>query len=136
MQEMWSRFFGDIVGRIDGPMASRLILQPLVASLIAVRDGVEDAREGRPPYLATFVGRPFQRFRLLREGMKSILRVLLLAILFDAVYQVFVLRWFYPIETVVVALTLACFPYALLRGSVTRMARMWKGTPGRRAGMP
>lgn len=135
MQEVLSRVVGDMVGRIDGPMALRLLLQPLIASLIAVRDGVEDAREERPPYLSTIV-RPFQRFRLLREGFKSILRVLLLAILFDIAYQVFVLHWFYPIETLVVALTLACLPYALLRGAVTRMARMWRGTPGRRAGMP
>ena len=136
MQEMLSRFVVDIVGRIDGPTASRLILQPLIASLIAVRDGVEDAREARPPYLATFVSRPFQRFRLLREGLKSILRVLVLAILFDVVYQVLVFRWFYPVETLIVAFTLACMPYALLRGSVTRMARVWLGSPGRRAGMP
>jgi hypothetical protein len=135
MQEMLSRFVGDIVGRIDGPMASRLILQPLIASMIAVRDGVEDAREGRPPYLATFVSRSFQRFRLLREAFKSILRVLLVAILFDAVYQALVYRWFYPVETLIVAFTLACLPYAVLRGSVTRMARMWRGAPGRRAGM-
>jgi len=136
MQEMLSRFLGDIVGRIDGPMASRLILQPLVASLIAVRDGVEDAREGRSPYLSTIIGRPFQRFRLLRKGLKSILRVLFLAILFGAVYQVFVLHRFYPAETLVVAFALACVPYALLRGSVTRMARMWRGAPGRRVGLP
>ena len=136
MQGMLSRFVADIVGRIDGPMASRLLLQPLIASMIAIRDGVEDAREGRPPYLSTFVGRRSQRFRLLREGLKSILRVLLLAILFDAVYQLLVFRWFYPVETLIVALTLACMPYALLRGSVTRMARVWLGTPGRRTDTP
>lgn len=136
MQDVLSRFVGDLVGRIDGPMASRLILQPLIASMIAVRDGFEDAREGRSPYLTTIVGRPFQRFRLLRDGLKSILRVFLLAILFDAVYQLFVLKWFYPAETLVVALTLACLPYALLRGAVTRMTRVWRGTPGRKAGMP
>jgi hypothetical protein len=136
MQELLSRSLSDVVGRIDGPMASRLILQPLVASLIAVRDGVGDAREGRPPFLATIVGRPFQRFRLLREGLKSILRVLFLAILFDAAYQLFVLRWFNPAETLVVAFALACVPYALMRGSVTRMARMWRGTPGRGVGLP
>lgn len=136
MHDVLSRFFGDLVGRIDGPMASRLILQPLIASMIAVRDGVEDARDGRPPYLATILSHPFQRFRLLRDGLKAIIKVFFLAILFDSVYQAIVLHWFYPAETLVVAITLACLPYVLLRGPITRMTRTWRGAPGRRTGMP
>jgi hypothetical protein len=39
------------------------------------------------------------------------------------VYQVFVLRWIYPGQTLVVATTLAIIPYLLIRGPVTRIAR-------------
>lgn len=51
MQDVLPRFLDDLVSHIDGPIASRLIPQPLIASLIPVRDGVEDAREGSQPYL-------------------------------------------------------------------------------------
>jgi hypothetical protein len=46
--DLLTRFWTDLVGRLTGPMTFRLILQPLMAILIAVRDGVKDAREDRP----------------------------------------------------------------------------------------
>lgn len=39
-----------IVGRLDGPLHFRFIGQPLMASVLAIIDGVKDARMGKPPY--------------------------------------------------------------------------------------
>ena len=39
MHDIATRFFGDLAGRIDGPMKIRFILQPIMAIVFAVRDG-------------------------------------------------------------------------------------------------
>ena len=50
MDDMTTRFWTDLIGRLTGPMTFRLILQPAMASLLAVRDGIKDAKAGRPAY--------------------------------------------------------------------------------------
>jgi hypothetical protein len=55
----------------------------------------------------------------------------------DLIYQVVVLRRFYPLEALIVAFVLAFLPYILLRGPVNRIARFLKRRPeatGRRFG--
>ena len=49
MEDLFSRIDGDLVGRVSGSMKFRLILQPLMAVLFAVRDGLKDAKEDTPP---------------------------------------------------------------------------------------
>ena len=43
----------------------------------------------------------------------------------DAIYQVIVLRQFYPAEAVIVALLFAFVPYVIIRGPALRIARRW-----------
>jgi Flp pilus assembly protein TadB len=59
---------------------------------------------------------------MVRDGWKSVGRIFILAILIDLVYQLIVLRWFYPGEALVVAVILAFIPYLLVRGPVNRLA--------------
>lgn len=40
----------DLIDRVSGPMRFRLILQPVMAVIFAIRAGLKDAKEGRPPY--------------------------------------------------------------------------------------
>jgi hypothetical protein len=69
MDELIARGWEGLMARIGGPMTFRLILQPLMATLLAVRAGLKDAREGRPPYFWTLVTDSAQRLDLLREGL-------------------------------------------------------------------
>jgi putative membrane protein len=48
-----------------------------------------------------------------------------LGLCMDAIYQWIVRKTFYPAEAVIVAIALAFFPYVLLRGPITRIAR-WR----------
>jgi hypothetical protein len=48
MNEMLQRVWDNLIGRTSGPMNFRLIIQPAVAIFIAIRAGLNDAREGRP----------------------------------------------------------------------------------------
>jgi len=123
MEEMLARMWDGLVARVGGPMTFRVILQPTMATLLAVRAGLKDAREGRPPYLWTILTDPSQRAGLIREGWKACARVFFLAIIIDLIYQWIVQRWVYPGELIVVAIVLALVPYLLIRGPVNRVAR-------------
>lgn len=129
MEELIARGWEGLMDRVGGPMTFRLILQPLMATLLAVRAGLKDAREGRPPYLWTLLTDSSQRVDLLREGWRSIARVFFLAILMDLIYEVVMDRLFYPLETIIVAIVLAVVPYLVLRGPVNRLARRWRRAP-------
>ena len=123
MEEMLARLWNGLVARVGGPMTFRVILQPSMATLLAVLAGLKDAREGRPPYLWTILTDPSQRAGLIREGWKACARVFFLAIIIDVIYQWYVQRWVYPGELIVVAIVLALVPYLLIRGPANRVAR-------------
>lgn len=130
--DILTRFASDIAGRLSGPMTFRIALQPIMAMLQATRDGVKDARTGRPPYFWTLFTQPAsERRRLIAEGVHAVLRVIILAIVMDMAYQVMVFRRVYPGELIVVVLVLAFLPYVLWRGPANRLASWWNG---RRAG--
>jgi hypothetical protein len=129
MEDMFVRLWEGLLARVGGPMTFRIILQPTMAALLALRAGLKDAHEGRPPYLWTVVTDPLQRGDLLREGWKSIARVFFLAVIMDVIYQWIVQHWIYPLETLIVAIVLAVAPYLLIRGPVNRIARRWRRVP-------
>jgi hypothetical protein len=126
MEEILARFTEDLVGRVHGPLTLRLLLQPCVAIFFAVRAGMHDARDNRPPYFWALFYDPSQRRAMLRDGWKDVGKVFVIAILLDIVYQVIVLKWVYPVETLLVAALLALVPYLLFRGVVTRVVRMFR----------
>jgi hypothetical protein len=123
MDEMLTRVWDDLVGRLSGPLTFRLILQPAMALFFGIRDGLKDAQERRPAYLWTIFTEPAARGYLLHEGWKAMVKVFLVALLIDGIYQFMVFRWFYPGEAVITAFVLAFVPYLLIRGPVNRIAR-------------
>ena len=116
-------FWRDLIERPDAPMRFRFVLQPLMAALAAIHDGREDARAGRSPYFVTMLRNPGERVGLLREGLNATARIILLGLVMDVIYQLIVLKTFYPNEALVVALLLAFVPYLIIRGLVLRVAR-------------
>ena len=130
LEELIARGWEGLIDRVGGPMTFRLILQPLMATLLAVRAGLKDAREGRPPYLWTVLTDPGQRVELLRDGWRSIARIFVVAVIMDFIYEFVMGRRFYPLETLTVAVVLAVLPYVLVRGPVNRIARRWRRSPG------
>ena len=123
MEDLLARIFENLIGRVSGPMKFRLILQPLMATVFAIRSGLKDAKGGRPAYFWGLFTDSAHRQDLLRDGWKSVGRVFILAIIIDVVYQFIVFRWFYPGEAILVAAILAFIPYLLIRGPVNRIAR-------------
>jgi hypothetical protein len=124
MDDVWTRFITDLTGRLTGPLTIRLFLQPAVAVFLAVRDGLKDAREGRPPHFWRMVSGPSEaRSRRAKETLRAVAVVFTMAVVVDGVYQIRVFRWFYPVEAMVTAVILAIVPYLALRGTVNRIAR-------------
>jgi hypothetical protein len=119
----FQRFWHDLVERPDGPMRFRFVLQPLMAAIVAIHDGLKDARTGHSPYFMTVLRNPQERVGLLREGLNATARIILLGLAMDVIYQLLVLKTFYPNEALVVALLLAFVPYLIIRGLVVRIAR-------------
>lgn len=124
MEEIMVRLIDNLIGRIHGPMGFRFILQPTMAILYAIWDGHKDARAGKPPYFWALFTNPEHRREMIRDGWKSVGKIFILAVVLDVVYQLIVLRWLYPAETLLVALFLAIVPYAIVRGPVNRMFRL------------
>jgi len=62
----------------------------------------------------------------LKDGWKDIGKLLIMAVVLDGAFQLFVLGWFYPVETLVIAFLLAVVPYALIRELTNRIARRTK----------
>ena len=122
MDDMWVRFTSDLAARVSGPMDFRIVLQPAMAAFFAIRAGLADARLGRPPYFWSLLSDRADRAALIKDGWKSVGRVFILAVALDVVYQLYVLRFVYPGEALIVASVLAIVPYLILRGLVTRLA--------------
>lgn len=123
MEELLTRVWENLVDRVSGPMWFRLILQPVVASIFAVRAGMKDAREGKPAYFWAVLTHRDHRRDLMREGWKAVAKIFVMAIIMDAIYQWIVQRWIYPGEILIVAFLLAVVPYILIRGPLNRIVR-------------
>ena len=123
--ESLDRLWKDILARPGGPMTFRFILQPAMAAIAAFRDGVEDARIGRAPYILSMLRGVEPRGARLWESVVATARILVLGVVMDSIYQGLVLRTFYPAQAAVIAVLLALVPYLLLRGPFERVARHW-----------
>ena len=126
--EVFGRIWQNMLDRPTGPMTFRFVLQPIMAAIAALYDGIKDARGGRSHYLWTVLSDPSKRFGRLSEGMISTARVILLGLCMDTIYQHLVFDTFHPAEAVITSLLLAFVPYVLLRGPVSRLASWWLGT--------
>jgi hypothetical protein len=96
-----------------------------MAGLLALRAGIQDAKEGRQGYLWAMITDPQRRFQLLHEGWRGARTPFLIAIALDCVYQLITQRFIYPLELLFTATLLALVPYALLRGPFNRLASLF-----------
>lgn len=121
MNEMFSRGWDELIARDSGPLKIRLIFQPLVATVLAIWAGRRDAREHQPIFFWTVALKPAKRRLLLREAWKDVGKLFLVAVVLDAIYQIVILHFVYPVQTLIVATTLAIVPYLVIRGLTNRI---------------
>jgi hypothetical protein len=123
--EVQQRFWTNIFDRFSGPMTFRVFLQPTMAFIAALHDGLKDARGVHKSFFwSAWFDRSLPTGRL-REGLISVARVLFLGISMDFIYQLRELDAFYPAEAAVIAILLAVIPYFIFRWIVEVVARRW-----------
>ena len=81
-----------------------------------------DARAGRPAYFWAMAFDAAHRSEMRAQGWKDVGKVFVAAIVLDLGYQIVVLRFFYPVQALIVAFVLAVLPYLVLRAAVGRLA--------------
>ena len=121
MEETLRQAWDNLFGRVDGPMSFRLIIQPVVATFLAIRAGWTDAREGRPIFFWTLARDPTQTRVMLRNLWRIAGKVFLVALVLDAIYQIIVLHWIYPVQALIVATLLALVPCMVVRAVGNRI---------------
>jgi len=130
--DLLSRNVEQLLGRASGPLNFRLVMMPIMVTVLAIRAHLRDVREGKPIFFGAFVTSPTERKRLFRSGLKDFGRVFIFACVLDTTYQFLVFRSFFPIEMLIVAVVCAIVPYFLVRGPILRVAhflrRRWRGT--------
>src|SRR4051812_16218884 len=90
-------WLANLLVRLDGPGAVRFVVQPLIASGLGIRDGVQDVREGRQPFFSGMLRDVSLRKASLRDGAITIGKPFVLAIGMDALLSFFVLGAVYPV---------------------------------------
>src|SRR5262245_23906148 len=106
-------------------MSFRFILQPIMATIAALKDGIKDAKTGRSPYFWTSLCDRQKRTARMSEGLVSTAQIMVIGMNIDLNYQLKVFGTFDPGEAGNIAIILAFLPYLLLRGPIARIARHW-----------
>jgi hypothetical protein len=128
--DMIERGWDNFLARPNGSLNLRFYIQPTMAGLLALRAGVQDARQGRRGYLWALLTIPQRRFQLLHDGWRGARTPFAIAIALDCIYQLITVRFIYPLELLFTATLLALVPYALLRGPFNRVARLFVPATG------
>jgi hypothetical protein len=131
VHEIFARGWANLLGRLDGPLHFRFVVQPLVAMILGARAGLRDARAGEPPFLWAVVRCSERRRERVLDGLRDLASVLVVAAVLDAAYQLVVHGGIFLFELLVTVAVLAIVPYALVRGPVARLARATPHLPFR-----
>ncbi len=104
-----------IIELLSGPGNLRFVVQPLIAILLAIRDGRNDAKSGTPAFLAEMVSGSGPRGATLKVSMKATLIPFSVAVILDSILQIVIfdvwrLQW-----ALVVGLFLVGIPYVVVR---------------------
>ncbi|HEX2957762.1 MAG TPA: hypothetical protein VHO70_13085 [Chitinispirillaceae bacterium] len=121
-------FFKELYIRITGPLGFRFILQPLVAILLGILDGIKDSRAGNTPFLEDFFIHPHKRMALLKSTSVVVIKPVIVGIVTDAIAQFLIFDTVHLLQAVVVGTLIIAIPYVLTRGIVNRIATRRKKT--------
>jgi len=114
---------------ISWPGAIRFIVQPIIAILLGIRDGLKDAKSGKLPFIYLLIYEPKKRLTTMKEGLKHIITALLIATVLDSIVQYSIyglwrLQW-----AIVVGILLIALPYMTARGISNRIRSIWRKKP-------
>jgi Na+/H+-translocating membrane pyrophosphatase len=114
--------FERLVARFTGPMHIRFIVQPVMAAILGIRDGIRDAKEGQTPFLCELCTRPESRSPQLKKALRRLIIPLPIAIILDAIVQYMLFRRVRVLGAVILGTAIMGLPYSLAREISNRVA--------------
>lgn len=124
--DLFPRSIGEgLEARLTGPGKGRFVLQPLVAIALGIRDGIADAKQGKPPYFIRVLFTSERKLFVLKTSLKSIVTPLTIGIVLDMILQWVIFQGVFLLPAVMAGLILVALPYAIARGLSNRVARRW-----------
>ena len=124
--DLFMRSFGEgLEARLTGPGKGRFILQPLVSIALGVRDGIADAKQGKPPFFIRILFKSERKLYVVKTGLKDIAAPLTVGIVLDMILQWVIFQAAFLLPALVVGTILVAFPYSIARGLSNRIARRW-----------
>lgn len=109
---------------VGGPGRMRFVIQPVIAILLAVRDGRRDAHGGSAPFFYRLFFRTGERRELLRSAWSTLVTPLAIAFVIDSILQIVILKSYRLRDSIGVAVLLVGLPYSMIRGFACRVTRV------------
>jgi hypothetical protein len=107
----------------EGPGHFRFLLQPALAIALAIRDGVRDAKQGKPPFLVWLIAHRVSWAERLWLLIRHLALPLCLAVGMSFAFQIDIQGRFRPVPALGFAIFLVLLPYILVRAASNRAAR-------------
>ena len=121
------QFLDDMAARLTGAMSFRFILQPAVAVVLGIKDGVNDAKSGTPPFVFDLLFHPKNRQRSLKKAFHRLLVPIIVGTVLDAIAQYLIFKQIHPLPAVMVGALVIGVPYSLARGLTNRIVTASRG---------
>src|SRR4051794_19122389 len=96
----------------SGPMRFRLIVQPSMALMLGIYDGLRDAKAGKPPLIWSIVFGIGDRRAHVKTLAIRLVRPIILASLADAIVQGLMFGHVRPLMALMVGTVLMALPYS------------------------
>lgn len=112
----------ELTQRVNGPFNLRLLLQPTMALLFAIRDGRKDAKDGSDPYLRRLMGGKTERREAVSSAWASLAKILIMAIVLDSAFQFATEGNVQFVQAIGIACLLCILPYSVMRGPAALFA--------------
>jgi hypothetical protein len=126
MYMFFANVLDNIAARLTGPMSFRFIVQPVIAIILGIRDGITDAKAGTPPFIYDLIFKPEDRKESLKGVLKRLRVPVIIGTVFDAIAQYLIFKSIRPLPAILVGVTVIGIPYTLARGLTNRIASFKK----------
>lgn len=124
--DLFPQSFGEgLAARMTGPGKGRFVIQPLLAIALGVRDGIADAKQGKPPYFIRVLFKSERKLYVLKSGLEHIAAPLTIGIVLDMVLQWVIFQAVFLLPAIIAGTILVALPYSVARGLSNRVARRW-----------
>jgi hypothetical protein len=113
----------DLSGRgiFGGSHQIRLVLQPLIATILGIRFGIRDAKTGRLPFFQRLARGTGERGHLLGRALRDAIIPLIVAFILDSVLQHMINHRIHPLQSVIVGGLLVFIPFVIVRALANRI---------------